>query len=432
MRDLRKNFIEILKAEVKPAVGCTEPVAVSLAGAKAAEVLGEEVKSAKVQVSPNIFKNGMGVGIPGTDRIGLKVAAAIGICGGKSSDGLSLLENISEENIKKAENMVDRGIIDVEPANTEDKVFIDIKLQGENNNVHVIIRNKHDNFTYIKSGGQVLLSHEKTNNNQKNGKRKDSIFDDISLEEIIRNVEAIEARDIKFLLEGLEMNEKMAMEGLKDKIGIGVGYGIKKSIDEGIMGDDLVTLAMMMTAAASDARMAGVNMPVMSSNGSGNHGLTAILPIAAYLDKFPQDEEKAVKALAISHLVTAYIKNFTGRLSAMCGCGVAASTGSSAGLAWLMGQDIRQIEGTVKNMIADMSGMICDGAKAGCAIKLSSAASAAVQNAILSSNNCIVDENNGIVSQSVDESIRNLGRVSEFGMAPTDKVILDVMNEINK
>ena len=175
------------------------------------------------------------------------------------------------------------------------------------------------------------------------------------------------------------MNEEIANYGLNEKVGVGVGYGMKKSMEEGLLSDDLMNYTMMITAAASDARMAGVKLPVMSSNGSGNHGITAILPIVAYNKKFPQSDENLAKALAISHLVTAYVKNFTGRLSAVCGCGVAASTGATAGIAWLMSNgDIKKVEGAMEHIVASLSGMICDGAKSGCAVKLASAASAEV------------------------------------------------------
>ena len=228
------------------------------------------------------------------------------------------------------------------------------------------------------------------------------------------------------------MNEEIAEYGLNQKVGIGVGYGMKKSMEEGLLGDDLMNQAMMITAAASDARMAGIKMPVMSSNGSGNHGLTAILPIVAYNRKFPQSEERLAKALAISHLITAYVKNFTGRLSAVCGCGVAASTGATAGISWLMSGDIRQIEGAIENMVANLSGMICDGAKAGCALKLASAASTAVQSAIIAKQECYVPPMNGIVGSKVEQSIQNLGKISDKGMSVTDKVIINVMDEMNK
>jgi len=257
-------------------------------------------------------------------------------------------------------------------------------------------------------------------------------MDTITIQEIVENVENMNLEDIKFLLDGVTMNMDMAKYGLENEIGIGVGRGIKESMEEGLLGDGIMTEAMLLTAAASDARMGGAKLPVMSSNGSGNHGLTAILPIVAYSLKYPQSDEKLAKSLAISHLVTAYVKNFTGRLSAVCGCGVAASTGASAGIAWLMDGKIDHIYGAIENMIADLSGMICDGAKAGCALKLSSAASAAVQSAVIAKQGYAVPPLNGIVGTKVEQSIQNLGRVSDKGMQITDEIILNVMNDMNK
>ena len=435
MRDLRTNLIDILKAEVKPAVGCTEPVAVALACAKAKELLGEEVVKNKILVSPNVYKNAMCVGIPGTDRLGLKIAVAMGLVGGKSEDGLTLLEGLTEEQVRESERYVDTTPISIEPLDTKEKVVIDVTLEGENNKSRVIIKTKHDNFVFLQQNNLVLLDEVDGFAEMaevQTTEKKENIMDHITIEEIITNVENMDLEDIKFLLDGIEMNMDMAKYGLENNIGIGVGRGIKESIEEGLLGDGIMTKAMLLTAAASDARMGGAKLPVMSSNGSGNHGLTAILPIVAYGQKYPQSDEKMAKALAISHLLTAYVKNFTGRLSAVCGCGVAASTGASSGIAWLMDGDINHIYGAIENMIADLSGMICDGAKAGCALKLSSAASAAVQSAVIAKQGYSVPALNGIVGTRVEESIQNLGRVSDKGMQITDEIILNVMNDMNK
>ncbi|GAA0221349.1 L-cysteine desulfidase family protein [Metaclostridioides mangenotii] len=433
MRDIRAELIDILKAEVKPAVGCTEPVALALACAKAKELLGEEVLENEMSVSPNIYKNGMGVGIPGSNRAGLKIAAAMGIIGGHSENGLSVLETLTTEEVEDSEKYMDNNAISISPADTKEKVFIEVSLKGKDHTAKVIIRTKHDNFTYLERDGEVLLNNEVDQNASAiSSVTEEKLMDTVTIKELIENIENMDFKDIEFLLDGVKMNEEMASLGLDQKIGIGVGYGIKKSIEDGLLTDDLINHAMMLTAGASDARMAGIKMPVMSSNGSGNHGLTAILPIVAYNDKFPQTEEKLARALAISHLVTGFIKNFTGRLSAVCGCGVAASTGATAGLSWLMDSSQEQIEGAIQNMIADLSGMICDGAKPGCALKLSSAASAAMQSAIIAKQDCLVPSQNGIVGSTVEESIRNLGRVSDKGMSVTDEVILNVMDDMNK
>ena len=432
MRDIRNNLINILIEEVKPALGCTEPVAVALACAKAKELLGEDVVSNKILLSPNVYKNGMCVGIPGTERLGLKIAAAMGILGGHSENGLQVLETLDENQVKDAENYMDNSPIDISPLDTNEKVYIEVTLKGENHTSKVAIRTKHDNFVYLEKDGEILLNNEEVNTTTQTTVKEENIMDSITIKELVENIEKLNFEDIKFLLDGISMNEEIAEYGLNQKVGIGVGYGMKKSMEEGLLGDDLMNQAMMITAAAADARMAGIKMPVMSSNGSGNHGLTAILPIVAYNRKFPQSEERLAKALAISHLITAYVKNFTGRLSAVCGCGVAASTGATAGISWLMSGDIRQIEGAIENMVANLSGMICDGAKAGCALKLASAASAAVQSAIIAKQECYVPPMNGIVGSKVEQSIQNLGKISDKGMSVTDKVIINVMDEMNK
>ena len=435
MRDLRQNLIDILKAEVKPAVGCTEPVAVSLACAKAKELLKEDIVKNKILVSPNIYKNAMCVGIPGTNRLGLKIAASMGFNGAKSEDGLTLLEGLTKQQVKQAEKYMDENPISIEPLDTKEKVVIDVILEGKNNKSRVIIKNKHDKFVFLQANDLVLLD-EVDGFAQKDEiettEKKENIMDTITIKEIVENVENMNLEDIRFLLDGITMNLNMAEYGLENNVGIGVGKGIKESIDEGLLGDGIMTEAMLLTAAASDARMGGAKLPVMSSNGSGNHGLTAILPIVAYNLKYPQSDEKMAKALAISHLVTGYIKNYTGRLSAVCGCGVAASTGASAGIAWLMDGDINHVYGAIENMVADLSGMICDGAKAGCALKLSSAASAAVQSAIIAKQGYSVPPLNGIVGTRVEQSIQNLGKVSDKGMQITDEIILNVMNDMNK
>lgn len=433
MMNIKNRLVDILKAEVKPALGCTEPVAVALACAKAKELLGEEIVKHSVLVSPNVYKNGMCVGIPGTERLGLKISVALGFIGGHSINGLRVLETLTEEEVKLAEEYMDKNPIDISPANTKEKVYIEVFLQGKTKTSKAIIRTKHDNFVYLESDGDVLLNEqEKEAELVTTINDEEYIMDTITIKELIENIEKLDFEDIKFLLDGVAMNEEIANYGLNQKVGIGVGYGIKKSIEDGLLGDDLLNNAMMITAAASDARMSGVKMPVMSSNGSGNHGITAILPIVAYNKKFPQSDEKLAKALAISHLVTAYVKNFTGRLSAVCGCGVAASTGASAGITWLMSKDIKKVEGAIEHIIASLSGMICDGAKSGCAVKLASAASAAVQSAIIANQNCFVPSKNGIVGSNVEESIKNLGRVSDKGMTVTDEVIINVMDDMNK
>ncbi|WP_425446752.1 serine dehydratase subunit alpha family protein [Dethiothermospora halolimnae] len=426
--DLKNLIIDTLKSEVVPAIGCTEPVAVALACAKAKDIIDyNELKKVEVLVSPNIYKNGLGVGIPNTDLVGLNIAAALGVIGGDSKKNLSVLDGISKDQVNLAKDLLEKDLLALKIKDTDKKIYVEVNLYGDNKLSKVIIENKHNNFTYIQSDGDILLNKSSDIKNLSTSSNK--LFD-TTIIDLIKEIEDIDCNELQFLLDGFVMNEKIAEEGLKKKLGIGVGYGFHESMKKGLLSDDLINTAMMLTAAGSDARMSGLTMPVMSSNGSGNNGLTAILPIVAYKRKFDANDDKIVKALAISHTINCYIKNYIGRLSALCGCGIASATGASASIAWLMGGNYNQIEGAIQNMIANLSGMICDGAKVGCALKLATAASSAIQSAILALNDSITFAKNGIVAEKVEDTILNLGTLSSKGMDTTDKVILDIMKEM--
>ncbi len=422
---LRNLIVQTLKEEVVPAMGCTEPVAVALACAKARELISfNYIVSAEVFVSPNIYKNGLSVGIPNTKEVGLYIAAALGFVGGESEKDLRVLEGINESQVQLAKGLLHSGKLSLSIKDTENKIYIEVKLATDKGNCNVIISGKHNRFVYIESMGEVLLDLRKDNGSSH---KVNNILYNLKIREIIVEIEKIPHEDIAFMLEGIVMNETIAKIGLKEKMGMGVGFGLKKSIEQGLLSEDLMTSSMMLTAAASDARMSGVNLSVMSSNGSGNNGLTAILPIVAYKNKFNVDDEKLAKAVAISHIVNSYIKQYIGRLSALCACGVAAGTGSGVAIAWLMGASYDQIDGVIKNTIANTSGMICDGAKEGCALKLSTSASVAVQSAVLAMNDSIVAARNGIVAETAEDTIKNLGVLSSEGMSIADMIILKTM-----
>lgn len=425
--ELRDLIVKTLKEEVVPAMGCTEPVAVALACAKASELVGaNNIDSLDIWVSPNIYKNGLAVGIPNTNEVGLYIAAALGAVGGKSENGLQVLDGISNEDIELANKILKDNKVSINIKDTVEKIYIQVKLYTKESNSNVIIKNKHSEFAYLEKDGYAILDKL----NEDNKCEKNNPLYTAKIKDIINAIEGIDYMDIQFMLEGLEMNEKIAMAGLNKKSGMSVGLTIYENIQKGILCDDLMNMAMMLTAAGSDARMSGINMPVMSSNGSGNNGLTAILPIVAYNKKFPVSDEKLARALAISHILNSYIKHYIGRLSALCGCGVAAATGAGVAIAWLMGADEEQREAVIKNMIANLSGMICDGAKVGCALKLATSASAAIQSVLLALNNQVVPNRNGVIADTAEDTIKNLGILSEEGMSTTDHVILKVMRQM--
>lgn len=421
-------ILDILKKEVVPAMGCTEPVAVALACAKARELIdNDKITGAIILVSPNIYKNGLGVGIPNTDEVGLEVAAALGIVGGNSEKKLKVLEGIELDDVIKAKTIVEKKSIGIGIKDTDSKVYVEVRLEGLKGYSRVIIRDRHDNFVLFEKNGAILYESllSKTKDNSEN-----NILFNMKITDILDTIESMDSCEFEFLLEGLDMNRKIAKKALERSYGLGVGYSMHKVMLEGLLSSDLLNTATMLTAAGADARMAGLNMPVMSSNGSGNNGLTAILPIAAYDDIFKVPKEELVKALAISHTLNCYIKHYIGRLSALCGCAVSSATGSGAAIAWLMGASHIQIEGVIKNMIANLSGMICDGAKASCALKVATASSVAIQSAVLALNNSIVLSRNGIIASTVEDTIKNLGILSNEGMNLTDKVILDIMRKM--
>jgi len=426
--ELKNNIIQTLEKEVQPALGCTEPVAVALAVAIAVTYLdGESIGKVNVQVSPNIFKNGLGVGIPNSSYIGLDIAAALGAIGGNPELGLKVLESINSIDEIRALQFIRDGKLSVQVKDTDSKILIIAYAESKNHYSKVTIKNRHDEVISVIKDGQVLLDKEELLQMHENNV---DLINQSSIKDIINSIEQMSYEELSFLKEGVKMNLKIAEAGLTQKSGIGVGAGLKKNIEDGVLADGLISQAMILTAAASDARMSGVNLPVMSSNGSGNNGLTAILPIAAYAELNNITDEELVKALAISHIINCYVKKHIGRLSALCGCTIASATGATAALAWLFGCDQTGIEGAMNNMIADLSGAICDGAKVGCALKLSTAAYISVKYAMLAKNNCIVPHNNGIISTSIEKTIDNLGRLSKEGMQLTDSVILSIMKDM--
>lgn len=423
--DLRKLFLNSLINGVKPALGCTEPVAVGIAVAKAYELIKGNIKKVNVLVSPNIYKNGMGVGIPGTGEIGLVFAAALGITCGNAELRLEVFKNVNHKAIEKAKELIDKGLVEVGLETKKGNFYIKANIMTDKGEGTCIIRNSHTNIVFLEANGQILLDK---NVEENSGQKSNEYMKDINLVDIREFVENIPYEDIKFLLEGVKLNMNMAEVGLREKPGPGLGAAMELLSSEGVLQRDIVNKARMMTAAACDARMAGLNLPVMSSAGSGNHGITAIIPPALVCEDIGCDDEKLARTLAFSHLVTAYIKVFTGVLSPVCGCAVAAGVGASASIAWALGGNDEQIGAAVKNMVATLAGMICDGAKGGCAFKLSTASSEAIIQAKLALENIHVNDFDGIVNPSVDETIRSLGKVCTDGMKDTDNVILDIMS----
>ncbi|MHC1721456.1 MAG: serine dehydratase subunit alpha family protein [Clostridiaceae bacterium] len=413
-------LVSILKDQVVPALGCTEPTAVAYAAAKAKEVLGEEVVSMDISCDKNIIKNGKEVGIPGTHEKGILVAAALAIIVGKSDYRLEVLKDVTDESLTEAMKLIDKDMLTLSLKNDTNGLYIEVIAKGKTNSSRVIIRKTHLNIVLVEKNGEPIFSAEEETKTAAKPAIRDRIKE-FKISELKDFVDTVEFGKIAFINDGIVMNKKMGLEGLKDHVGIGLGKMLN------IDADSFTKYAKSLTAAASEARMAGAPYPVMSSAGSGNHGLVAILPIAVVGESLKIDHEKVVRGVALSHLVTIYIKTYTGSLSPVCGCAVAAGVGASAGLAYIMGGTMTQIEGAIKNMIAGISGMICDGAKLGCAYKLSVSVSSCIDAAEMAMSNIFIPSNDGILDKTAERSIQNLGKVSSIGMSNTDDIILEVM-----
>lgn len=429
MKDITINnyselFLESLRNGVKPALGCTEPVAVGLATSKAYEAIKGQIKSVEVKVSPNIFKNGMGVGIPGTKEIGLVFAAALGITCGDPDLGLEVFRNVDDETIEKAQELVSKRQVDVLLEDTKGNFYIEANVVTDSGTGTCIIKNNHTNIVFVKANEKILMDNDILEGTKGHS---NEYMKELNLQDIREFVENVDFKDIEFLLEGVKLNMNMAKVGMEQKPGPGLGAAMNLLMSDGVMQKDMINEARALTAAACDARMAGLNMAVMSSAGSGNHGITAIIPPTVVCEHLGCDDEKLARALAFSHLVTAYIKVFTGGLSPVCGCAVAAGIGASSSITWVLGGDNKQIGGAIKNMVGTLTGMVCDGAKGGCAFKLSTAASEAIIQAKLALANVHINDLDGIVNPLAEETIKNLGKFCSEGMKNADSEILEIM-----
>ena len=460
------EIIELIQKEVKPALGCTEPIAVSLAVARSCEALreiGAEVSHLVVEVSANILKNGMGVGIPGTGMIGLHIASALAVTCGKSEYGLEVLKDLNPDAIAAAKVFVDAKKVKVVLADTPLKLYIKAWAYGMVDSVEhsaaTEIKNNHDSIVSVVRDGVELCAPSHICSIDCAGSactsaagcsveaaasaaagscssvaaagsaaaaEKTTLDYKLSVKEILQFAQEASFENIKFILDSVKLNKALAVEGLKDDYGLRVGKTILAKEHSSVFGSSVMTYAMAATAAASDARMAGCTLPAMSNSGSGNQGITVTMPVIAVAEKMGVDEEKLARALALSHLVAIHIKGYLGKLSALCGC-VIASTGSSCGIVYLNGGTYEQVCSAIKNMIGNITGMVCDGAKVGCALKVASGVSSSIQAAVLALDNICISSNDGIIEDCIEKTICNLGRIGAEGMQTTDRMILDIM-----
>ena len=514
----REQIIALINREVVPAIGCTEPIAVALCVAKATETLGKRPEKIKALLSANILKNAMGVGIPGTGMIGLPIAIALGALIGKSEYQLEVLKDSTPEAVEEGKKLIDSQAICIGlKKDIDEKLYIEIICEADNDKATAIISGGHTNFIYVSHNNDVILNKQTTSSSEEKQHEPElylrKVYDFATttpLEEIrfiletkrlnknaaersfqgnyghqlgkilkesksekqllgsntfthilsytvshnndvILNKQTTSSseekqhepelylrkvydfatttplEEIRFILETKRLNKNAAERSFQGNYGHQLGKILKESKSEKqLLGSNTFTHILSYTSAACDARMAGAMIPVMSNSGSGNQGITATLPVVVYAEDNHKSEEELIRALVLSHLTVIYIKQSLGRLSALCGC-VVAATGSSCGITYLMGGNYEQITFAVQNMIANITGMICDGAKPSCALKLTSGVSTAVFSAILAMEHKCVSSVEGIIDDNVDRSIRNLTKIGSQGMNETDKLVLEIM-----
>ncbi len=418
----RQRIIDLVKREVIPAIGCTEPVAVALCVAKATETLGKRPQHINIYLSANILKNAMGVGIPGTGMIGLPIAVALGALVGKSDYQLEVLRDITPEAVEEGKLFIEEKRINIAlKENIDEKLYIEVCCKSGDDNAVAVIAGGHTSLVYLKRNTEILLDKKC----ERIGSCSSTQLD-LNLRKVYDFAVTAPLNEIRFILDAARLNKAAAESSFKGDYGHGLGKMLKGTYEQKILGDSIFSHILSYTSGACDARMAGAMIPVMSNSGSGNQGISATLPVLVYAEESGKPEEALIRALMMSHLTVIYIKQSLGRLSALCGC-VVAATGSSCGITYLMGGSYQQIAYAVQNMIANLTGMICDGAKPSCALKVTTGVSTAVLSAIMAMENRCVTSVEGIIDEDVDQSIRNLTRIGSEGMNETDKLVLDIM-----
>ncbi len=417
----RERIRVLMQQEIIPAIGCTEPMAVSLCTAKATEVLGEQPDTITVSLSTNVLKNAMGVGIPGTGMIGLPIAIALGALVGKSENELEVLKELTPGDVEKGKRFIDEGRITIRhQENAPDSLYIKVICHAIENRATAVIQGSHTSFSYIEKNGTVLL--EKEAENQKEADAAIRLTFQKTYDYAIHSP----IEELSFILDAAKMN-KEAVESSREGL---FGHDVSKKIEgekgRYLFGDNLHSRMLVDTTGACDARMAGAMVPVMSNSGSGNQGIAATLPVLTFAENTGCSEEQLIRALILSNLSMIYIKQYIGRLSPLCGC-VIASTGASCGITYLMGGTYKQITYAAKNMVANITGMICDGAKPSCALKIASGVSTATLSALMAIEDTTVTDQEGIIDDDIDITIENLALIGTKGMNETDQIVLDIL-----
>ncbi|NYE08354.1 L-cysteine desulfidase [Bacillus niacini] len=423
---MKKHKIEaILEKELVIALGCTEPVAIALAAATAKSYAEGQIEKITLKASGNIIKNAKSVGIPGMTSSGLDFSVALGVVSGDPTKQLELLDGLTFEDEQSALRLIEEGKVLSGQADTPKRLYIEVTLKTNQNTTKVVISDNHSNITLIEVDGKVVFQGGCEDIGIQSN--EEELFT-LTIDEIVEWVQMVDIHSLTLVKKSIELNKVIGQEGLQGDYGLKVGKTIKENVKKGILSDDIATAAMSLAAAGSDARMAGSTLPVMANTGSGNQGIAVTLPVVAVAEKLQVSEEKMIRAVALSHLITIHIKSKFGRLSALCGV-TAAGMGASGAIVFLLDGHLDQIKAAIQNTIGNVSGMICDGAKAGCAMKVSTCSNVAVQSALLALNDQEIKSTDGFIHDDVEKSIESFCKLGNEGTRHTDELILKLMME---
>ena len=424
---MNPELLQLLRREVIPAIGCTEPIAVALCVARAKELLGCEPDEITVYLSKNVYKNALAVGIPNTGMTGLPIAIALGATVGKSAYLLEVLRDATPESVAYAKDYMLRVPAQIHINYEAPSIlYIHAEVRKGEQMAQATIMDEHTHFV------TSPISHSEASLSPASNSEASHSPQGLNLRRVYDFATSVDTSELAFLLEGAQMNTAAAETSFAEQYGHGLGRLLRANTltatpeMEKLFGNTLFTKIISYTCGACDARMSGAMVQVMSNSGSGNQGISCSIPVYLYAKENNCDEERTLRALALSNLTVIYIKQSLGRLSALCGC-VVAATGSAAGITYLMGGNYEEITYAIKNMIANISGMICDGAKPGCALKVTSGVATAIFSAYLAMQHSVASPTEGIVEEDIDRTIRNLTRIGHDGMKVTDDLILDIM-----
>lgn len=425
MNEISKRLLNCVYQDVKPAVGCTEPVAVAFAGSVCKSYVTGDIKKIILTTSKNIYKNGKSVTVPHTNgKSGLKLAFCLGLLFGNQEKKLLVLSDITNGTLDKTLDFMKTADLSEEIEQNSPNIYIKSQVQTENEDIEVIIASAHTNIVLIKVNNKVIFEKNVCDTSSSDD---DEFVKNLSFQEIIEIADDIDISYLSDIKEGVKLNMNAFNEALENTYALNIGKTLKNLQEKNILGNDIITTIRIATSAAADMRMGGGNLPVMTSGGSGNQGIGVILPIYLVSQKENVSEDKMLRAIFLAHSINKYVKVYSGKLSGMCGCAIGAGVGVCAGMTYMLGGDIKKIKGSCSNLLANLSGMICDGAKDNCSLKLSSCAGEAVISSYLALSDVIVQNNVGIIGSDIEDTIKNIGLLCNQGFKYSDEILLSII-----